>query len=524
MKRFGWVLFVVAVVLLAVSYFISSRNIGISDEELTDYSTAVMMSHDELQTPGLMFFGKMVPIVNSPYQGSLKSWLVAPILRIFGTSVYVNRFLNTVLALIYLLAMYWVLKLLVGESWAPLVFLIPLLDTKFLLYAPFDYGPFLGQLIFISLSIGGILRYIKYKKIKWWYFSNLMIGAILAQKLTSFPAFLSLFLINNTLYIWRKRQSLISLRTFGEILISICCFSIFLWPSIYYFLTYGFTDFLVNSASSEVITFWSYWPKIWVVLVSFFKGFDGVFWVKGCTIIKDIKPVLVFFPIFSVLLVFWEIVKCFSKKNVYFLFSLFSFLFTVLIFTFVRGLTRSHHFFILQPFWMLTVFVSLVDFIKCYKNFWQRWLVLLVVVFGMLANDMVMLRYFGRYKGAVLSSVAIYDLNDRLLSLNAQKVYALNFSLSAPIYYLSGGKVKTVNLAWNGLNSDELSQLLDEVRNNNDTYLVARRSNNYYWSQEWIDWLNRDLVLADLIDHPEKYGVKISTMMDSRGTSFYLIK
>jgi len=220
----------------------------------------------------------------------------------------------------------------------------------------------------------------------------------------------------------------------------------------------------------------------------------------------------------------WKIGKMFYKKeNKCFRLMLAMNLLLFFIFTMVNGLTRSHHFFILEPLWMGLFFIAILDFGKLYKKKWWFFILLGIVAGGMLINDLAMLRLMDKNKGAVLSSIAIYDLNDKLEKMGASKVYAINFSLSAPIYYLSGGKTKVINLCWSGLNKDELNKYILEVRNNNDTYLIARKSNNYYWSKEWIDWLNKDEVLNPLLTNPENFGVKKTIISDQRGTEFYII-
>jgi hypothetical protein len=169
-------------------------------------------------------------------------------------------------------------------------------------------------------------------------------------------------------------------------------------------------------------------------------------------------------------------------------------------------------------------FVALIDFINIFKKKWWCIVFILLVFIGMLVNDLAMLGHIYRNKGAVLSSMAIYDLSNKLDLLGAKKVYSLNFSLSAPIYYLSNGKIKTVNLMWNSLDEEELTKYINEVKFNNDTYLVARRSNNYYWSVDWIDWLNKDRELSSLIDNTENFGLEKALIEDKRGTTFYIFK
>lgn len=512
-----------SILLLFVSYLVSCKSVGVSDEELTDYTSAVQMNNKELQTPSVSVLGNKIPIVNSPYQGSLKSWIVAPVLKIFGTSVYVNRFINFVLSVIYILCLYWAIKIIIGNNWAILVFLIPILDTKFLLYSPYDFGPFLAQLIFISLSLGGIFRYLKTRNIKWWYFSNFMIGAILAQKLTSFPLFFVLFLVNNFLYLKFRFGKWIRLKTFMEIILSIGSFLLLLLPSIYYFGKYGFTDFLVNSSSPEIITFWSFWHKLWSVFITFLAGFDGVFWAKGTTITTNISSIMVLFPYFSVFIILWEIRRFFLKKAVkIFPFILVLNILSFVAFTLIKGLTRSHHFFILGPLWMLLFFVSLKDFWLEYRKKWWCWISISIVVLGMIFNSGFMLWNIDTNKGAVLTSMAIYDLNKKLELLGAKKVYALNFSLSAPVYYLSNGQIKTVNLTWDSLDSKGLNKYISEVVSKDDTYLIARKSDNYYWSKDWIDWLNRDKELSGLINNPFNLGLKSISIYDERGSTFYI--
>lgn len=529
-NSFWWfVLPVIAFIFLFVSFLVASSSIGASDEELTDFTSAVAMNNGESVSPSVRIMGRYIPFVNSPYMGAMRTWIIAPVISSFGTSMYVVRFLNIISAMIYLMCLYWALRVIVGKSLALLVFLIPVFDSKFLLYAPFDYGPFLYQLIFISLSLGGMFRFFINKDIKWWFFANFMIGSILAQKITSLPVFVALFLINNLYYLKLNIKNIFSVRVLQDIVGSVFLFMLSLAPNIFYFYKYGFSDFIGITADPEKINFVTYWPKLKEIFKIFLASFDGVFWARGSTLVKEINPILPVFGYTSFLTILITLIYSFKKKlKKSYLWLAFSvFLLSLLLFTLVRGLTRSHHYFVLQPIWM-SLFIIACSYIYRSLDLKRAKLILLlsvvIPIFFMTINSSFLLIQIYRYKGAALSSMAIDNVVKSMSALSAKKVYGLNFSISSQIYFLSNGVIKGENLTWTPLNKDQLSVYIDKVKNDPGSYLVARRATNYDWSKDWMEYLNRDVELNDLITYPEKYGVKTTVFSDNRGTSFYIIK
>ncbi len=213
----------------------------------------------------------------------MKSWIVAPVLKEFGSTRQLMRFLNVVFAFIYLCCFYWAMKIIVGDVAALIVFLTPVWDSKFFLYAPTDFGPLLFQMIFIVLSIGGIARFYKSKYINWCFFANIMVGAVLYQKVASRPVFLVLLLANNAIYLKYKFRSLFSFRFFFDLLGSSFCVFLPLAPLLYYFYINGTDDFLGMTASNEKITLFTYFSKLYFVFVKFLTSFDGAYFARGRT-------------------------------------------------------------------------------------------------------------------------------------------------------------------------------------------------------------------------------------------------
>ncbi len=89
---------------------------------------------------------------------------------------------------------------------------------------------------------------------------------------------------------------------------------------------------------------------------------------------------------------------------------------------------------------------------------------------------------------------------------------------------MSNGEIESVNLTFVTLDKALLQDYINEVKKDINPYLVVRRSTNDSWDKKWLDYLNRDDEINDLINRPERYDVKVAAFPDKKGTSFYIFK
>lgn len=95
--------------------------------------------------------------------------------------------LNVLFGFIYLLALYWALLPLVGKNWAFIAFLIPFVDTNFLIAAPVDTGLDATQYIFIALALGTFWGFTSTRELKYYRATCFVCDCLLAQKLNALP-------------------------------------------------------------------------------------------------------------------------------------------------------------------------------------------------------------------------------------------------------------------------------------------------------------------------------------------------
>ena len=101
LKKLDYLFPVFALGALLYASVIETQNIAVTHDELWDYYPAVGMLNAESLVPQqeVMIFGFPLPLVTGPYQGALKTWLIVPVLKLFGTSPAVLRGINVLLGL-----------------------------------------------------------------------------------------------------------------------------------------------------------------------------------------------------------------------------------------------------------------------------------------------------------------------------------------------------------------------------------------------------------------------------------------
>jgi hypothetical protein len=150
---------------------------------------------------------------------------------------------------------------------------------------------------------------------------------------------------------------------------------------------------------------------------------------------------------------------------------------------------------------------------------------LLAGVFLSMRYGVGMLRQVEQRKGAAITSPAIYDLYGAIEKSNLRVIHAINYSLAAPIYVLSGGTVRTVDLTWTDLTRARIEELLAETEAHPNTGIICRFCEYRKWDPAWIQWLNREPQIFDFFNSLENAGKALNVVhcRDSRQTEFLLI-
>lgn len=483
---------------LTFAAVIETRNVAVTHDELWDYYPAVGMINAKSLAPRqeISILGFPFPLVTGPYQGAFKTWGAAPVLKVLGTSVYVLRGLNVFLSMLYLFSLWWALSAAVPRHFSLMVFLVPMLDPNFLVYAPMDYGPFLMQAIATAMAVGCLGRYITTSDRAYVFLSFLAAGMILAQKLTALPilisylAALTVFAYPTLVYFNRK-----------QILLMMILFTVPLIPHLVYFGKSGVTDLITMTRPDRNLP---YFAKLKADFLFFMKSFDGVDWVNRLTG-KELHPRppaatgyagVIVVVIGSINNLFVKD-RTISERRIGWMY-LFLLIAGFISFAFFKGLDRPWHYHLLRPLFMLAVFHSIF---LLYRYGIQKYstvlvygtacLLLLGVLVPAVANGWKLLELQEQEKGFVLTSLGLYHLERELESRGARKVFCLNYSLCNPLYVLSGGRLTVVDMTWAKFSDALLSRTFEDTYHGKDTFIVYRHSYYKEWDQDWIRWLNR---------------------------------
>ncbi len=533
-----------SLLLLFHSANIIRANIGFSHDELWDFTPAVgMIRADSLATAQeVSVFSAPVPLVSGPYQGALKAWIVAPFLQIFGTSPRLIISMNVLFSMTFLVLLYWALLPATGRLWASLVFATPFVDANFLLTGPMDTGPFLFQSMFISLAMGTLFRYMADRRRKHLWLTWLFAGGILAQKLTSIPIVLGFVILLGVLSYGRMRDMarLRGVRSAAveHIGIPSALFLAPLIPHIAYFLKSGFADLFSMTADAERLSYLSALGKC----ISFFQSMSGgTDWYQRITLDNALyseEP--------SLLAMFGAVATaCFvttflftgarrrsgRQSLIFLLLGLVSFL----IYPLVPGLFRPWHFYILSPIF-LGCCVTFTWY--CYSRWMEKfgshaWLLRSMLILGFasfvgfgVTHGAVLLRGIEDHRGVCQTSPAIFDIYGEIANAGIDRIYAVNYSLACPVYVLSKGKIKVVEMTWTELTPELMEEVIREVQSDPKTAIVYRYCECAAADQEWIRWLNRDPEIFAWIHRLEREtgALEFLRRRDARLTEFTLVR
>ena len=543
LRLLPWAAGLASLLFLLYSMDVISKSIGFYWDELWDYVPSVaMIRGDSMQgSQEIRLFHHPVPLVSGPYQGALKVWVAAPLIKLFGTLPHRILTINVLFGMIYLLALYWALLPAIGR-WSWLVFASPFLDTNFLLVAPMDYGPSLFQYTFISLAMGALFRYLADSDMKYYRLIWFFTGCILAQKLTAIPIVISLIAITIVIScraFWRTAVNH-QLRAAAKsyVIIPSLLFLIPMIPHFLYFWRSGLRDLLTMTADGARFP---YFGSLMDNFKYFSTMFDGSDWCQRITLDYStpakLPPVLFVFVlvVMAASLVIYFTSGSEKRHCMPAIVSIALLLGNFLIYPVFRGLYRPWHFFVLTPLFACCGILSCANCLSYLANRWRKFAVYiqcvvalfltLCVTFGA-ARGFEVLRWIESRKGVCLTSPAITEAYEALKAANVKMIYGLSYSIAQPIYVLSKGTIRVEELGFTDLTKEKIDELLKNVRENSEAAIVYRFCGCKEGDPNWIRWLNRDPPIVEFIRRvdSEHSSLDIKTIRDGRKTDFVLIR
>lgn len=520
----------VSCIALSYSMLVQIRNIAVYHDELWNYPAAVAMLQGQslVSYQEVEIFGYPIPLVSGPYQGAIKSWLIAPILGLLSTSPYTLRGINVFLSFIYLLSLVWTLRFSTPKVVALFIFLLPLLDPNFLLFVPTDQGPFLLQCIFITITLGALLRAFWQENWHYLVLALLMASLTLADKLTTVPFVLAVVPVVIILF-WTRLRNLITLKRL-PLLLTVAIIP--LLPQTIYFLSHGFAD-LSAMTYVDSMTTPPYSMRLIDNLTTFLGEFFGGTWpVHGFILSAQVPRYHSWFAwIGLVLLLASPLViigfrNSAKKSRPFLLFYPVLFLCLLIIFSIFRGLNRPWHYFVLHPVFIVGTFSSAVLVIqlllKKFKSSLVVWATVIIFTLLLIRGTIIgwnLLSIIETERGVNLTSLTLYEVEEALKSHQAKKIVCLSYSLCYPLYVLSGGQLQIIDSAWDEFSENSLKRFAGWLQEPG-TYLVYRHSvlapsiplDTINWLNRGSSWLRKQKVPTDVIS-----TIK---MVDNRGTEF----
>ena len=530
-----------SIFLMVLSIYSHESNIALTHDELWDYMHAVAYSKNSMIVPSydMNVMGFRFPLITGPYQGAMKVWLVTPIIKAIGSSPFVLHSINIFFAVLYLLALYWALIALLDKTRATIVLLLPIVDTKFLLMASMDYGPFLLQNAFIALSIGLILRLFVAWNIRQFIAFCFILGCSFSQKLTATPIIISFALVSFIVMFPFIREQTAKKQYYRLIIVLISCAIVFmipLVPYLIYFYNSGFSELLSLTASSQK---YGYFVKLTNTIYALLD-WKGNAWCEQISAYKPLDATGYYLPsiMCSVFIPVAFLLSLLERKNfslrspIIFVISML--LINILVYSFFDGLVRPWHYLSLQPIYIVTIVLSIFFTQRCFASSFKKHAIIVQGVFSiffvfiMLStfnNGRYILANIEREKGNLITSPALYRIAAVLKEIAPRKLYALNYSIGYPLYVILHGQVDMREFAFSSLTNKEISDIVNQIQAEQGVCLVSRFIKNYGNDKGWVSWLNKEPVIFDLqsILNQEKDNLFILRELDNYGTEFMLV-
>lgn len=512
---------------LAASTAVQVSGYALYHDELWNHPAAVSLLAGKSWRKGyeVKVFGQPLPVVSGPYQGSLKTYLLAPLLAVFGTSPAVLRGIHCTLGLLYLAALFWAMRVVVSRRAATGVFLLPLADPNLTMFVPTDHGPFLLQNALLAVATGAALRLAGQPQLRWVLLALGSTSLALADKLTGVPVVAVLGIATLTLgaRVLGRRPGRWALAALVAVLP--------LLPHGAYFTATGPGELEANVGSGM-----AHPPPYLRRLAALGRKFTSYI-AEGSAMPRSFtahptpphRPALVWVALALALAGGAAAVggrREFRAAGLATLCLLGGMAATAA----VPGLNRPWHLLQLHPLLVVAAFAGCAALTRLASPH-RRWAtalrgaaaLLLVAAAGWEAlRTWELLRFLAGRQGAHMYSPGLYALHREVAERRPRRLICLNYSLCNPLYVLLAGRVEVVDLTW-----AELSKGTEEYVRNllsvPGTVMVYRQVVGATGprQQGYFDWLNRtsDWLLPRL----EGDGYRRLVVADAAGVQFGLV-
>lgn len=520
-------LVVLAAGVLATSAAVQVSGYAVYHDELWNHPAAVSLLAGKSWREGyeVTVFGLSLPLVSGPYQGSLKTYLLAPLLAVFGTSPAVLRGIHCALGLLYLAALFWALRAVVARRAAALVFLLPLADPNLTMFVPTDHGPFLVQNTLLAIALGAILRLAGQPQLRWVLLALGSTSLALADKLTGVPMVAVLGIATLTL------GARILGRRPGRWALAALVTVVPLMPHGAYFATTGLAELEANVGSGMARQ-----PPYPTRIRQAFTQWAG-FIASGAAMPKAMtadepsphRPVLVPLALLLASLGAVSVLRRTEARKEAAVAALCLAL-GFAAFAAVPGLNHRWHYFVLHPPLVIAAFAGFAALTRLASH-GRRWsptlrkaaaLLLAAAAAWEAQRTLELLRYLAERQGAHMYSPGLYAVHREVAARQPQRLVCLNYSLCNPLYVLLAGRVEVVDLTWAEL-SEGTEEYARHLLSSPGSVMVYRQVTGAAGprQQVYFDWLNR--TSGWLLPRLERDGYRRLVVADAAGVEFGLI-
>lgn len=157
MRRTDFAVLTVSITLLLCATVPWIGHLGLEYDEAHFLPLAVKIAHgaeERIELPwGFTAAGRPIPFVTMPYVGTLDAFVYAVPYRIFGSSRYVSRGTNLLLAALIFGLVWWIARRESGTWAAAGALALLLVDVEWVLHVPTHFGPFLLQQLLALAAI-----------------------------------------------------------------------------------------------------------------------------------------------------------------------------------------------------------------------------------------------------------------------------------------------------------------------------------------------------------------------------------
>ncbi len=437
------------------------------------YDEARLVNHalsylDNIKYTGIKGYkfigGRIYPTMLRKYCGSLKAYLIAPLIKIAGRSLYVYRGSAILFTVIGLVFMFLALKHWLGILPASLAMLLLVLDPSFIYFSSRDFGPsalmfmFKGLLFFFIVLWSNSFHLISlksYKPTRITLIYSLVIGLIAGLGFYNKANFLWLMIAIAVAAILFYRKELLSKLKPVPLLLFIIAFLLSGWQMIQFNLFIA-PENMVQEAIERSVS-----KGLFQNLVSRIKQFEqtisgtisgklffGEQWTH-----RNIVMVM-FFTVFSIAaLVYKYIYRQNSEQSTQISISITVIAIVILLSILTPTDLSPQHQLIHYPFPHLVVAVGISFFlklnVKSLKNHGAPVAVLLMaIIFNSIYLNANYIGELERTGGRGNWSDAIYDLTDWLL-LNNLAAVCVDWGFEESLIALGGGRIKTAEISYN---------------------------------------------------------------------------